>query len=115
MITIFKNTNNRLETIGSPSEGCWVSVVDPTNQEVVQIGGWGIPPDFITHSLDMNERARTERNNGIIFIVLRLPYALGKSAAIPYITVPLVRCTDYLRLKKIDLSCNCSSAPLTNT
>lgn len=89
MITIFKSTNNRLEAIGLPSEGSWVSVVDPGAQEVAQVEGWGIPPDFVTHSLDMNERARTERNNGIIFIVVRLPYAQGKKTPTPYITVPV--------------------------
>ena len=89
MITIFKSTNHRLETANTPTEGCWVNVVNPSEQEVAQVEGWGIPPDFVTHSLDIDERARTERSNGFVLIVLRLPYLQGKMAHIPYITVPL--------------------------
>lgn len=89
MIEIFKSTNHRLEKVNAPTEGCWVNVVNPSEREVAQIEGWGIPPDFVTHSLDIDERARTERNNGIIFIVLRLPYVQGKKSPVPYITVPL--------------------------
>lgn len=63
--------------------------MDPSEQEVAQVEGWGIPPDFVTHSLDIDERARTERSNGFVFIVLRLPYAQDKMAQIPYFTVPL--------------------------
>lgn len=89
MIEIFKSTNDRLETIDTPSEGSWVNVVDPSEQEVAQIDGWGIPPDFVTHSLDIDERPRMERDNSFVLIVIRLPYLQGEMADIPYITVPL--------------------------
>lgn len=89
MITIYKSTNNRLETIDFPSHGSWVSVIDPSDPEILQVKEFGIPADFITHSLDMDERARTERNNGVVLIVLRLPHEQDKMAQIPYTTVPL--------------------------
>lgn len=89
MITIFKSTNHRLETVNTPTEGCWVNVVNPREQEVAQVESLGIPPDFVTHSLDIDERARTERSNDFVLIVLRLPYFQGRMAPIPYITVPL--------------------------
>lgn len=89
MIEIFKSTNYRIESVNTPTEGCWVNVVNPSEQEVAQVGNWGVPADFITHSLDIDERARTERNNGIIFIVLRLPYVQDQKAPVPYTTVPL--------------------------
>lgn len=89
MITIFKSTNHRLETANTFTEGCWVNVVNPSEQEVAQVESLGIPPDFVTHSLDIDERARTERSNGFVLIVLRLPYLQGRMAPIPYITVPL--------------------------
>lgn len=89
MITIYKSINDRLETVDSLSEGCWVSVIDPDNREIVQVKDFGIPADFVTHALDIDERAHTERNDGVVLIVLRLPHEQEKTAQIPYCTVPL--------------------------
>ncbi|MCF6155818.1 MAG: magnesium transporter CorA family protein [Candidatus Brocadia sp.] len=89
MIEIFKSTNHRLEIVNTPTEGCWVNVVNPSDQEVAQVEGLGIPPYFVIHSLDIDERSRTERSNGFVLIVLRLPYLQGRMEPIPYITVPL--------------------------
>ncbi|MDN3515703.1 MAG: magnesium transporter CorA family protein [Candidatus Brocadia sp.] len=89
MIKIYKSTNHLLETVDTPSEGCWVNVVDPSGQEIAQVEGLGIPADFVTHSLDIDERAHTERNDGVVLIVLRVPYEQDKIAQIPYSTVPL--------------------------
>jgi magnesium transporter len=48
-----------------------------------------VPQDFITYPLDLDERARTERENGELLIVLRIPFFQGASADIPYTTIPL--------------------------
>jgi magnesium transporter len=37
----------------------------------------------------VDERARTEREDGALFIVLRIPHFQGQMADIPYITIPL--------------------------
>ena len=49
----------------------------------------GIPSDYLTYPLDLDERARTERENGEVLIVLRIPYYQGQSVDIPYTTLPL--------------------------
>ncbi|BBO16918.1 magnesium transporter [Candidatus Brocadia pituitae] len=89
MLTIYKSINDRLETVDSLSEGCWVSVIDPDDREIAQVKDFGIPADFVTHALDIDERAHTERNDGVVLIVLRLPQEQEKTAQIPYCTVPL--------------------------
>lgn len=89
MITIFKSTDRGLETIDAPVCKCWVNVVDPTDEEIVQIEKWGILPDFVTHSLDIHERARIEKGNNHILIILRLPYEQNIKEDVPYITIPL--------------------------
>lgn len=89
MITIFKSTDQGLKTSHTLSNGSWINVTDPSSEEIAQVEKWGILPEFVTHSLDIDERARTERNNSLILIVLRLPYKQDKIADIPYITVPL--------------------------
>lgn len=98
MITIYKNCVNGLEELQEPQEGCWVNVVDPTPTEIKQLENLGIPYDYLTYPLDLDERARVERENGELLIVLRIPYYQGKSADIPYSTLPLgiIFANDYL-------------------
>ncbi|HSO27217.1 MAG TPA: magnesium transporter CorA family protein [Anaerolineales bacterium] len=98
MITIYKNCLNGLEELQEPQEGCWVNVVDPMPTEIKQLENLGIPYDYLTYPLDLDERARVERENGELLIVLRIPFYQGKSADIPYSTLPLgiIFANDYL-------------------
>jgi len=90
MISILKSTPSGLEPQIEPSSGCWINVVDPTTDEIESLCKLGIPQDFITYPLDVDERSRTEReDDGTVLIVLRVPYFQGMRADIPYITIPL--------------------------
>ncbi len=90
MITIYKSTETGLATIDQPVSGCWVSLVDPSPEETAQIArDLNIPHDFLVYPLDMDERARTEKDNGVTLIVLRVPRYEGASADVPYLTIPL--------------------------
>jgi len=90
MITIYrKKADTALEIYTEPTEGCWINVIDPTPDEINRLHGLGIPQDYLTYSLDMDERPRTERENGDLFILLRVPYFQGKTVDIPYTTIPL--------------------------
>ncbi len=55
----------------------------------LQIQNLGIFQDFITYPLDLDEQARTEREDGVIFILLRVPYNQGQSEDVPFTTLPL--------------------------
>jgi magnesium transporter len=90
MITIYTGTESGLETIAQPTSGCWINAVDPSPEEVAQLAQTlSIPQDFVTYPLDMDERARTEKENGATLIVLRVPSFQGEAADTPYVTVPL--------------------------
>lgn len=89
MITIYKNIENELCVVPEASVGCWLNVVQPTPDEIAQLVELGIPQDYITYSLDIDERARVERENGDLLILLRVSYFEGEAADIPYITIPL--------------------------
>ncbi len=90
MITIYRGTEPGLETITRPTAGCWINVVDPSPEEIAQLAqSLSIPQDFVTYPLDMDERARTEKENGATLIVLRVPYYQGEAADVPYATIPL--------------------------
>jgi magnesium transporter len=90
MITIYKSTQNGLEEIPEIVNGCWVNVIDPNSDEIERLTSQGIPQDYITNPLDMDERARTEReDDGKTLILIRIPFFQGLNVDIPFITIPL--------------------------
>ena len=91
MLTIFRNHDHGLQVQPQVSDGCWVHVVEPTREDMARLESLGVPPDFLSHIQDPDERPRTERDEdtGALLIVLRFPYAQGATADIPYSTVPL--------------------------
>jgi len=90
MITILRSTDVGLERAENLADGCWVNLVAPGADEVAQLHEeYDIPHDFITSALDLDERARTERDENALLIVLRVPHFQGETSDIPYVTVPL--------------------------
>jgi magnesium transporter len=89
MISIYKNIENGLSALAEPTSGSWINVINPTDQELSFLQGLGVPADYLTYPLDLDERARTEREDGELLIVLRVPYYQGENADIPYATIPL--------------------------
>lgn len=89
MITIYKNTETGLVTLTEPIAGSWIHVTDPSQEEIGWLQKLSIPTDYITYPLDLDERPRTERENGELLVVIRIPVYNGQTADIPYTTVPL--------------------------
>lgn len=90
MIKIYKTTVNGLEVITEPVNNSWINVIDPTTDEIEWLTSIGLPQDFVTYPLDVDERARTEReDDGTLLVLLRVPYFQGVRADVPYITIPL--------------------------
>jgi magnesium transporter len=90
MLEIYKTTSQGLERQDEISAGCWINVINPSKDEMNRIENLDVPMDFITYSLDMDERPRTEReDNGTLLILFRIPYFAGKDVDVPYTTVPL--------------------------
>ena len=90
MITFYKRTDNGITTLQKQVSGCWIRLVDPTNEEMEQLTKLGIPLDFITYSLDQDERPRIEReDDGTRLIILRIPIEFDTNADIPFNTIPM--------------------------
>jgi len=88
MLTIYKSTEQGTEQLESIANGAWVNVVEPTAEETQQLVDWGIEPDYINYSLDLDELPRMERDEDFTFILIRIPHRQPESD-IPYITIPL--------------------------
>ncbi|MCS6993494.1 MAG: magnesium transporter CorA family protein [Anaerolineales bacterium] len=89
MLKFIKSTEQGLQCLDSFVNGCWVSAIDPTPEEVKQLEEWGVYPEYVQYSLDIDEMARTERDEEYTFILIRIPFDNGAAADVPYITLPL--------------------------
>jgi magnesium transporter len=90
MITIMKSGEQGLVKIEELVDGCWASLVDPTNEELSHIEkAFGIPLDYLTPALDLDETARAEKDDGTLMIVLRVPLFQGVQADLPYTSLPI--------------------------
>lgn len=98
MITILKSDRNGLTHLAQPEAGCWISVVAPTADEVADLRVRGIPADYLSYPLDPDELPRSEREDGDLLIILRVPHYQGQGADVPYTTIPLgiILTGDYL-------------------
>jgi len=84
------NEESGISRIESPVDGCWISLIDPTIDEIDSIKALGIPSDFLTYALDLDERPRTEKeDDGTTLIMLSVPIFQGEKFDVPFSTIPL--------------------------
>lgn len=93
MIQYFKNTDHRTVEIHTPENDAWVNVIPPLKQEeFVQLSAsLEIPLDFLSDSLDIDERSRFEVDDNVKLIVIKTPAennSFNESDAF-YITIPI--------------------------
>lgn len=93
MIQYFKNIDHKTVEIDKPEAGVWVNVLPPLKQEeFTELSqSLNIPIDFLTDSLDIDERTRFEIENNVRLIVIKTPTennSFNESDAY-YITIPI--------------------------
>ncbi len=93
MIQYFKNINHQTIAITQPENGAWVNIIPPLKQEEFSelSTALDIPLDFLTDSLDIDERSRFEEDDNVKLIVIKTPTennSFNESDAY-YITIPI--------------------------
>ncbi len=93
MIRYYTRKEGRLRELEKPEVGCWVNIVPPfSHEELEEIAlQFDIPLDFLTDSLDIDERSRYEREEDVRLIVVNTPVlnqTEEENDAI-YVTVPI--------------------------
>ena len=80
MIKILQTKNETLVPIEQITDGAWINVVNPNEKEMAQLLSLGIPNDFITYPLDLDERSRTEKDDGytLYFVAHPILSKLGR-------------------------------------
>lgn len=88
MIKIFKTFGGYIE-VPKTQNGCWVNVVNPTDEEKLQLTEeFGLPSDLINDTLDIDERPRLEIDDLWTLVILRIPIEVPNNV-VPFSTMPL--------------------------
>ncbi len=93
MIRYYSKDDGRLKMLEAKKPPCWINISPPINrEELVGLSEeFDIPLDFLTDSLDIDERSRYEREEEIKLIVLNTPVLneSNRDNEAIYITAPI--------------------------
>ena len=93
MIQYFKNIEHKTVAVSKPENDTWVNIIPPLKQEEFSELSLSldIPLDFLTDSLDIDERSRFEEEDNVKLVVIKTPTennSFNESDAY-YITIPI--------------------------
>lgn len=87
MLEIFKTIEDKLQEEDMVSEGCWVALTKPTNEELQTVSReTGIDIDDLRAPLDDEERSRIEQEGDCVIVLVDIPSLDEKDR---YVTIPL--------------------------
>lgn len=93
MINFYAKQNRTIVELDDMNSACWVNISPPFNQEELEYLAQelDIPLDFLTDSLDIDERSRYEKEDDVRLIVINTPVlnTMETSNTAVYITVPI--------------------------
>ncbi len=94
MIRYYKvNKHRKLKELNKPTSSCWINISPPLNTEELEgiSRKYDVPLDFLTDSLDIDERSRYEREEDVRLIVVNTPMLnqMGDEYDAIYTTVPI--------------------------
>jgi magnesium transporter len=99
MIDIFKTTDGLLQRLTEITEGCWITMTNPSATELLEIAEkTGIEIDHLRAPLDEEERARIEVEEKYTLILVDIPTLERRNDKDRYVTIPLgiIVAADYL-------------------
>ncbi|MBN2576761.1 MAG: hypothetical protein JXP73_19515 [Deltaproteobacteria bacterium] len=86
----FRVAGGRVERIAHIERGCWVNIVEPTKENLPLIAEhFKIPLDFLSASLDIDETARIEVDEGATLFIVKAPYFDESNVDVLYFTIPI--------------------------
>lgn len=90
MLSFYKTIDNKVTPLRHVQEGCWISAISPTEQEIQTLTAMGIEPGFVRAALDEEEASRIEREEDQLLILVDVPIAQKEEKkTIIYSTVPM--------------------------
>ncbi|MEG1524261.1 MAG: magnesium transporter CorA family protein [Clostridia bacterium] len=90
MIKIFKTFTDGMRTIDVPEKDCWISLIKPTEAELLEIANrYEIEPDDLRAALDEEERSRIESEDNYTMVLVDIPSIERRNDKDWYVTEPL--------------------------
>ncbi|MBB6098820.1 magnesium transporter [Deinobacterium chartae] len=90
MLEFYRSIGGKLTRQDGYVDNGWINAVAPTPAELQYLHtAFGIPQDYLSYPLDLDERPRFEKEDGFTLIVMQTSYPLGEHSDIPYDTIPL--------------------------
>lgn len=93
MIRYYSKEEGRIKEMEGPKQALWINISPPFSQEELEEFAQkvDVPLDFLTDSLDIDERSRYEREDDIRLVVVNTPLlnAQEEEKDTIYITVPI--------------------------
>lgn len=85
------NEENKFIKLDNMMKGCWVNMVNPTDDEIQQVADrFNIAVDYFKDALDDDERSRIENEENFLCIIVDFPYITHDEAGFPiYETIPI--------------------------
>lgn len=89
LLAFYKTVQSQLQRIQETEPGCWVSLVNPTEAELLYvIEQLSVDPGMLKAALDEEETSRIEMDGGQTLIIIDAPMS-EKDAAVTYSTLPM--------------------------
>lgn len=93
MIQYLVREEGKLKELEGPKPSCWINISSPFSQEELEevAQEYEIPLDFLTDSLDIDERSRYEVEDDVRLIVINTPLLNNQESENKpvYVTVPI--------------------------
>lgn len=90
LMQIYRQSDHVITKIDRVGKDCWINIVNPDKDAMPLLAQhFGVPLDFITASLDIDETARIEIEGNATLIIIKVPYFDGQNLDTPYYTLPI--------------------------
>ncbi len=90
MVKYYLSHDTRLEQLSAPCPGCWISMIHPSEAEVLNVSvALELDPDTIRAALDDFERSRIETDDDYTMILVNSPIVEAQNEKELYNTIPL--------------------------
>ena len=91
MLKIYKRSKEGLlEEQPKIVQGSCVYLIEPSEEDIQYVANrLGVPTDFISDSLDIDERSRIEKSGNNSLLIVNVPLKITNGETIPYRTIPI--------------------------
>lgn len=90
MIRYYKTIDNKLEKLADFESGCWINLVEPSQNEIREISSkFSIDVETIKSALDEEERSRIDVEEDHTLILIDIPIDESDIKSTHYSTIPL--------------------------